>query len=1072
MYPSMWKCFLSISNRSSFLALLSFLGSTAAVMSGCGDDSASGGGCVYEACGDGETGDPINGAWAPMEDDWSNAGDLETVVDEGITFLVRKSGYGASPCEDDTDCSHPASFCRFDGIGNSCGDIRPHHDYLTAVHTIHMPTGEFLMFHGEHEERVWTIGESGPSMRWHPIPYEVAWEGCSEGGCIDFFGYPDVFCAGHSLLPTGEVLLAGGNVTGAGSGGGLTSIFSFDPRSADPDILPYGWTHRDQDELEIDRWYPTLTPLPDGKILISGGESRVPGGRNTFEIYDPVAEVVEILPLTFEWGDMPLYPFMFVLPNGDILYAGGEEAAPAAYDGRIIIPGPTAADWVWADVVIDSTTNGGSAVMYEPGKLMKSGGILTYQEAVSVTEILDLSCVGSGGYPQNMAWIPTEPMNERRHFHTLTLLPTGQVLATGGNTRANGVPGEDSGNPCEFEGQVIKEIPCLADSDCPTQACTEATNTCDPLNNACFATRSAEVWEPECHTWRLLEEQRRPRMYHSTAALLPDGRVMSTGGGHRSAVAEQPYTEYFEPEYGDGSVPSVLLVDDDIGNDEDDAVYLPYEGTIDMFALNFEALDIQAVKLVKLASVTHQFDQGQLYVPLEFEGGPVMYTVAGPRSSGPHDAAAIAPPGYYMLFAETGSGEISVGQYVRVGHQSNTSWQCNLIKNIAPHETSCLGTPIDGRCPAPLISHEPIPPPLINTSIVGWTVVAPAGLIEDPSSPTDAEMAAIEARCVRACEQEWASFPEVSADCTMKDAFALPTLVEQRVVGAVDLIAPDGSLEECVGEVRLGKLAKPVIEGRPRGFEGTKPVARTRDHFELVVHPLDGARGDGPSSPKPVEDQGLMATEHASDLLDGFETRAHRLEGPVLDEGLCILGGRQLPQLIELLFEQVGTDRAEVVAKQVSELDELPVGQVLWPLEQAPAPIPEQRLVAIGLELPDLLGADLVDGLVHLGDDVIAVEHVDGMLGASSEDLEVGLPHVAGDVLKPSRTRAKHVEEGIESRLGTTLADPQQTLAVLVDLVDDGEVVLAPTSRHLVDADGADAGQVTVLETPLDGELD
>jgi hypothetical protein len=131
------------------------------------------------------------------------------------------------------------------------------------------------MFHGEHEERVWTIGEPGENMRWVPVPYAVEWLICAcTGACTGpVVGYPDLFCSGHTLLPTGEVLVAGGNVTGSSCGGGLTALFSYDPRNANPAELPYGWTHHDEDQLAVDRWYPTLTALPDGKVLVSGGAS-------------------------------------------------------------------------------------------------------------------------------------------------------------------------------------------------------------------------------------------------------------------------------------------------------------------------------------------------------------------------------------------------------------------------------------------------------------------------------------------------------------------------------------------------------------------------------------------------------------------------------------------------------------------------------------------------------------------------------------------------------------------------------------------------------------------------------
>jgi hypothetical protein len=502
----------------------------------------------------------------------------------------------------------------------ACGDIVPHHDYLTAVHAVHMPTDEFLLFHGQHEERVWTIGEAGENMRWLPIPHTVEWDVCDcDNNCVGAGGYPDIFCSGHSLLPDGRVLIAGGNVTGNDCGGGLVSLFTFDPRNADPDALPYGWTEQ-EDVMEIDRWYPTLTALPDGKVLISGGASRVANGENTFELYDPIAGEVDELGVTFTWGTMPTYPFMFVLPNGDVLYAGGEGASDVASEGRILVPDATAEGWTWANTTIETTTNGGSAVMFAPGKIMKSGGIDTdTAEAVDTTEVIDLGCYASDDYPGTMSWTVTEPMNERRHFHTLTQLPNGRVIATGGNTRSNGLLGEHPSNECEVDEQPIKDIEygpdcplvyaycldhdsdgplgtprrctndgavceeniecgesCTNSGDCPgggtctNSVCTKddrgwarhriaATDTCDPRNNACFATQTAEMWDPTCFEWEEFDAQTRPRMYHSTAALLPDGRVLSTGGGHRGpSLDEQPFTEYFQPHYGNG-MDGVLL---------------------------------------------------------------------------------------------------------------------------------------------------------------------------------------------------------------------------------------------------------------------------------------------------------------------------------------------------------------------------------------------------------------------------------------------------------------------------------------------------------------------------------
>lgn len=56
--------------------------------------------------------------------------------------------------------------------------------------------------------------------------------------------------------------------------------------------------------------------------------------------------------------------------------------------------------------------------------------------------------------------------------------------------------------------------------------------------------------------------------------------------------------------------------------------------------------DIEKVALIRLASVTHGFDQNQRYVPLDFDTIPSqnkLLVTAPPTTN--H-----APPGYYMLF--------------------------------------------------------------------------------------------------------------------------------------------------------------------------------------------------------------------------------------------------------------------------------------------------------------------------------------------------------------------------------------------------------------------------------------
>lgn len=56
----------------------------------------------------------------------------------------------------------------------------------------------------------------------------------------------------------------------------------------------------------------------------------------------------------------------------------------------------------------------------------------------------------------------------------------------------------------------------------------------------------------------------------------------------------------------------------------------------------------------------------------------------------------------------------------------------------------------------------------------------------------------------------------------------------------------------------------------------------------------------------------------------------------------------------------------------------LRAGEILAAFEQAPAGLLEHRLVAILGHAPGLGGAPIVDGQIHLGDDMEAVEDIQG----------------------------------------------------------------------------------------------
>lgn len=798
-------------------------------------------------------------------------------------------------------------------------DIRPHHEELNPVHAAHLPTGELILFHGMGEQRIWPIGAGNANIRWHPLPYEVPPNLCSHPGLVIPNGrcFASIFCAGHVVLPDGRFFVAGGDVDGTPDGGGLIDTFTYDPWRGAASLFgpfdfdekpPFGW--RKHTDMYVDRWYPTLTVLPDGRVLISSGASRLPlsQGQNTFEVFDPtVGPLGSMTPLaiagTSPFSDsepIPWYPFMFVLPNGDIFYAGGEGASAVTSRGRVLVPDyNNNGTWKWSSRVFASTINGGSAVMYQPGKIMKSGGLRTSESsfgdiAHAKTETIDLSQYESDDYAAapNFYTNASMDMNEPRHYHTLTLLPDGRVLATGGNTRSNSELGDRIEHPCEFpEGVPIGDgscsatvvdgvpddpanadegcpavpsrcseydpdgdgpldegyycpflgpdwpcedgngmpdallcgTPCNANSECPPGStcandhcqmpcpgtpnntcaavvhCTLGKQYCDPANNECHATKSAEIWDPTCGVWTELDEQEKSRMYHSTALLLPDRTVISMGGGHmRFPLVDQYNAEIFEPEYGQPgteSAPTISVVGET--NMYFDKPALPYGQTAQvMFDNGSATVTADRFTLVRLGSVTHAFDMDQRFMELAVAGNliaPGPLTVAGPQGTAWGPAEAHAPPGYYMLFLKTLTGEVSTGHYVKVGAFQSMVYACPATPSLVATETSCTLEPVGGLCPAGGEQVDAVDLPRVDSPggpVDGWHVLVPAGEIDDPLAPTSEEQAALNARCVAACEAHWSSNPAVAANCDDPTAFDSPQHFYDNAAGPYDLILP------------------------------------------------------------------------------------------------------------------------------------------------------------------------------------------------------------------------------------------------------------------------------------------
>jgi hypothetical protein len=347
--------------------------------------------------------------------------------------------------------------------------------------------------------------------------------------------------------------------------------------------------------LNAGRWYPSVIALPDGTVLVAGGYMAGQGQPNPLpQIWNPVAGTMRNL--TGALAIMREYPKLFVLADGRVVFVGPEP-------NTLFLDSSGAGIWRPGPPSGTKNRNRGTAVLYDAGKILIMGGVAYgTAPAVATAQVLDVSA-------SPLAWRQVAPMNFARKHLNATQLPDGTVLVTGGSNSI-------------------------------------------PYNDASGAVHAAELWDPATETWTVLASALIPRVYHSTALLLPDGRVLSAGGGQPAADnwgIDNTTVEIFSPPYlFRGPRPRVTSA----------SATVTLGGTIRMSSP--DAATIGAVNLLRLGSVTHGFNMNQRIARLTFST-----TATGLRAQLPANPNLVLP-GHYLLFALNHSGVPSIGRVVRI----------------------------------------------------------------------------------------------------------------------------------------------------------------------------------------------------------------------------------------------------------------------------------------------------------------------------------------------------------------------------------------------------------------------
>jgi len=479
---------------------------------------------------------------------------------------------------------------------------------VAAVHAALLPSGEVVYY----------SGNTGPAL-----PAQVRIWNQGDGSVRTLPNEPDtdLFCSGHALLPDGRLFVCGG--TGRYSTGpddpwgGSTAAYILDPVN--------GWQRIA--DMTYGRWYPSVICLPDGRMLVASGTDNGVTVQ-AIEVYNPFGGW-DTLPPTAD-RQLPLYPRLHVLPSGEVAFAGqGAATAILNLESNTwrevwppLIGGGSGLDEAGSDAAPEPRHEGhdehegheghdepgvvgphhhppGSAgprpddlaVLLPPAwgaRILNAGG--GNPAGTDAAQIFDFNAPDGG-------WRGVAPMHHPRWFPNSALLPNSKLFVVGGGRFYNA----------------------------------------DPV-------MEPELFDPETETWSQEPPMAVPRLYHSTALLLPDGRVWVAGTDGETRM------ELYSPDYlNAGERPVLFAAPQSVAYGQ--GFPLPMAGAEDVLAVNF----------IRLSSVTHAFNTEQRHVPLAFfAAGPEELQVTAP------DSPNLAPPGHYLLFVLNAAGVPAVAPIVQL----------------------------------------------------------------------------------------------------------------------------------------------------------------------------------------------------------------------------------------------------------------------------------------------------------------------------------------------------------------------------------------------------------------------
>jgi galactose oxidase len=286
----------------------------------------------------------------------------------------------------------------------------------------------------------------------------------------------------------------------------------------------------------------------------------------------------------------------------------------------------------------DQDSMNGNAIMYDKNKILKLGGATHYdgnRSSTNTAYTISISNITSNTVSPVVK--QTASLRFPRTYVNSVVLPDGQVLAVGGSIK--------------------------------NQAFDITENTANSTS-----VLVSELWNPKGAngngSWRDVAAIAVSRTYHSIALLMPDGRVLSGGGGLCEVKPtatncatyglDHPDVQIYSPPYlfnTDGSLaqrPRITSVN--VGPNATGLPGVTYNSSLSVTASS----GINQFVLMRFGASTHSVNTDQRRIPVAATGANGNYTLTIPNDRGS------LPPGNYMLFALSSNGTPSIAKNINI----------------------------------------------------------------------------------------------------------------------------------------------------------------------------------------------------------------------------------------------------------------------------------------------------------------------------------------------------------------------------------------------------------------------